>query len=632
MRFFHPSFGNTCVLPKSTLISDSADLHRFLEGIFDQDFYELVERPNTKWRIVHITNIAFYVNKLSDAPIGRKVELPAYIVNNSGITALNTDDDFCFFRCLSVFRGSDKHDCELDTKQLFQCYIHHFDIDPSSFDGVKLFDFVEIEDLFQINIVVYSLNETSAQLVHRSREVYKDTMKLNLYENHFSLIHDFEKYCNVYRCVKCDQLWYQNMNYLQHIKHCTVKVTQHYPGGVYRNPKTVFEKLQDIGIHIDPKDRFYPYTTVYDFECYFDCQGLPNDTDLLHFQARHEPLGVSVASTVPGHEEPVCFINEGSSGTLIEKFLNYLDRIAKSAFKILQEKFSCVFDDLEKSSNTNSNKIKEEFTQYLQELIILGFNSGSYDLNLIKKQLIEQLADKIKFVIRRSNHYLCIKTPNFKFLGIKNHLAPGFSYRKFLKAYGCDDSKFFFPYEWLDNLSKLETTQIPPHEAFFSHLTQSNISLDEYNLVCDTWKQKNWSTVRDLLIYYNNLDVAPFVQAVENLLNNYKSQNLHLFMQAFSVSGIAKIIMFKEVDSDVFFPLIPKKRKDLDQMFRDQLCGGVSQVFTRKAIKDVTKIRPHQIENPHTCKTVQGLDASALYLYVIYLWYVRIIFYQNFIL
>ena len=440
-------------------------------------------------------------------------------------------------------------------------------------------------------------------------------MKLNLYENHFSLIHDFEKYCNVCRCVKCDQLWYQNHNYLQHIKHCMGKVTQHYPEGVYRYPKTVFEKLQNIGIYIDSKDRFYPYTTVYDFECFFDGQGLPDDTDLLHFQARHEALSVNVASTVLGYEEPVCFINEGSSDILIEKFLNYLDRIAKAAFEILPEKFSGVFDDLEKSSNANSNKIKEEFTQYLQELIILGFNSGSYDLNLIKKQLIEQLADKIDLVIRRSNHYLCIKTPNFKFLDIKNYLAPGFSYRKFLKAYGCDDSKFFFPYEWLDNLSKLETTQIPPHEAFFSHLTQSNISLDEYNLVRDTWKQKNWSTVRDLLIYYNNLDVSPFVQAVENFVKNYKSQNLDLFKQAFSVSGIAEIIMFQEIDSDVFFPLIPKTHKDLHQTFRDQLCGGVSQVFTRKAIKDVTKVRSHQIENPHTCKAVQGADASALYLY-----------------
>ena len=72
------------------------------------------------------------------------------------------------------------------------------------------------------------------------------------------------------------------------------KVTQRYPEGVYRNPKTVFEKLQNIGIYIDSKIRFYPYTTVYDFECFFDGQDLPDDTDLLHFQARHEAFSVNV--------------------------------------------------------------------------------------------------------------------------------------------------------------------------------------------------------------------------------------------------------------------------------------------------------------------------------------------------
>ena len=59
------------------------------------------------------------------------------------------------------------------------------------------------------------------------------------------------------------------------------------------------------------------------FECLFDGQGLPNDTDLLHFQTSHEPLSASVASTVPEYEKPVCFINEGSFDILIEKFLNY---------------------------------------------------------------------------------------------------------------------------------------------------------------------------------------------------------------------------------------------------------------------------------------------------------------------
>ena len=74
----------------------------FFRRVFDQDFYELVERFKTKWHIVDITNIVFYENKLLVTPIGQEVDLPVYIVNNSGITALNTDDNFCFFRCLSA--------------------------------------------------------------------------------------------------------------------------------------------------------------------------------------------------------------------------------------------------------------------------------------------------------------------------------------------------------------------------------------------------------------------------------------------------------------------------------------------------------------------------------------------------
>ena len=93
-------------------------------------------------------------------------------------------------------------------------------------------------------------------------------------------------------------------------------------------------------------------------KCLFDGQGLPNNTDLLHFQARHEPLGVSVASTVPEYKKSVCFINEGSSDILIEKFLNYLDRIAKPAFESLHEKFSGVFDDLKKAPMLTVTRLK----------------------------------------------------------------------------------------------------------------------------------------------------------------------------------------------------------------------------------------------------------------------------------
>ena len=78
--------------------------------------------------------------------------------------------------------------------------------------------------------------------------------------------------------------------------------------------------------------------------------------------------------------------------------------------------------------------------------------------------------------------YLCIKASTLRFLDIKHFLAPSFSYRKFLIAYGSELEKFYFSYEFVDSLEKLES-DLPNHQAFYSSLTKSNITTEEYALV-----------------------------------------------------------------------------------------------------------------------------------------------------
>ena len=42
-------------------------------------------------------------------------------------------------------------------------------------------------------------------------------------------------------------------------------------------------------------------------------------------------------------------------------------------------------------------------------------------------------------------------------------------------------------------------------------LHQSNISNEEYALIVETWQKEGWTSIKDLFIYYNLLDVAPFI-------------------------------------------------------------------------------------------------------------------------
>ena len=129
--------------------------------------------------------------------------------------------------------------------------------------------------------------------------------------------------------------------------------------------------------------------------------------------------------------------------------------------------------------------------------------------------------------------------------------------------------------------------------------------------------EKGWSSLREMLIYYNLLDCVPFVQAVENLLQPYLEQGLDIFKTSFSVSGVAKLQMMKKIQKNAFFCLFPKRHGDLYKTLRSQLTGGLSLIFCRLAISGETKIRSHEIENPETVQKVLGLDASSLYLHAI---------------
>ena len=98
--------------------------------------------------------------------------------------------------------------------------------------------------------------------------------------------------------------------------------------------------------------------------------------------------------------------------------------------------------------------------------------------------------EKIDLVIKKANTCLCLKTAKLRFLDIQNYISPGFRNRSFLLAYGCTAEKFFFPYRFIRDLKALEHPSVPPYEAFFSEITNSNISLSEYEFVKKIWKEK----------------------------------------------------------------------------------------------------------------------------------------------
>ena len=90
-------------------------------------------------------------------------------------------------------------------------------------------------------------------------------------------------------------------------------------------------------------------------------------------------------------------------------------------------------DEVAGKNRTNPfKKLSDQLFSWLQQLPVIEFNSGKYDLNMIKR-------------------FMCFSTNKVRFLDVTNILALGVSYEKYLKAYGCSVQKGHFPYEYIDN-------------------------------------------------------------------------------------------------------------------------------------------------------------------------------------
>ena len=87
--------------------------------------------------------------------------------------------------------------------------------------------------------------------------------------------------------------------------------------------------------------------------------------------------------------------------------VDYMEKLSDAAYAILQERYEYVFDALAISPNCRSEKLLKEFNAFIRELPILGYNSSKYDLPLIQTILISELVEKIDFVIKKANTYLC---------------------------------------------------------------------------------------------------------------------------------------------------------------------------------------------------------------------------------
>ena len=123
-------------------------------------------------------------------------------------------------------------------------------------------------------------------------------------------------------------------------------------------------------------------------------------------------------------------------------------------------------------------------------------------------------------------------------------------------------------------------------------------------------------TFGDWLEYYNNLDVAPFLEALQKMKEFYTNLGVDIFKDAVSLPAVSKqYILRKTLKRRRGYtpPELYPPNKEAYAMLKAAVVGGPSLVFTRKHVAGETRIRSHQCEDARLAKRILGYDANSLY-------------------
>ena len=583
---------------------------------------------------------SFYCT-LTNFPLGcTNIVLPEFLNKRRGLRFLVSNpqtrevfnDNLCLFRCLAVHRNVQNIERSVEIYSHQWCQFKQ--IANDLFGGVSLDDLPELEKFFQINMYIFHLDEDiKATTLYASADTYQDTLYMNAWDRHLMLVTNLRVFCKKFVCDKCIYMCNRLKNLKRHVNTCTGSITKlQFPGKYYKVTKSIFTSLEEYNIKVD--DPFYSYFAVYDYEA------LLKPVHNKQWVSEHKAISVSVCSNVPGFTTPQCFVHKNLA-ELLKLKIDYLEKIQGTAEILTALKWEHVNEQIDNlivvQEKQEINQVKDlkqaqsDFNDYISVLPVIGYNSSKYDLNLVKRKLAHRLNLGISgFIIKKQNAYTCISTQKFKFIDANNFVAPGTSYDKFLKSYHCSQMKTYFPYEWFDDEAKLTHTSLPPYDAFYSKLKGHNTLEAEYNAykgdgpipmtghekyiqLHEIWRENNMTTFRDWVIYYNNLDVEPFVEALEKMRRFYMNKQIDVFKQTISVPGIARILLFRSArEANASFSIFDNKNKDLYHTIKKNIVGGPSIIFHRHQKAGKSKIR-----NEKTCQKIVGYDCNALYLWAL---------------
>ena len=170
--------------------------------------------------------------------------------------------------------------------------------------------------------------------------------------------------------------------------------------------------------------------------------------------------------------------------------------------------------------------------------------------------------------------------------------------------------KGVYPYEWLDSVDKLNETQLPSKDAFYSKLNGQGIRKRDYKHAQNVWNTFNMKSMRDYHNLYNKTDVLLLADVFENFRKvckeNYKLDPCWYY----TAPGLAWDACLKLTKIKLELLTDP----DMLLMFEKGVRGGVSMISNRHGQAN-NKYMGKRFDETKPSKYISYLDANNLYGY-----------------
>ena len=221
---------------------------------------------------------------------------------------------------------------------------------------------------------------------------------------------------------------------------------------------------------------------------------------------------------------------------------------------------------------------------------------------------IQIMKDWYKLVFLDSYRFLSSPLENVVLSIPKEQLKITKEEFKDIKQFNLISQKGVYPYEYIDSIERLHETRLPDKDKFNSTLTNSKISVENYERAKEVWNVFNCKTLLDYHNLYLKADVLLLADAFENLrkvmLDNHKIDPCY----SYSAPGLTWQAGLKY--TGIKLELLTDN--EMFQMIESGIRGGFSGVLGKRYVKANNKyLEDYDKNKPNTY--LMYLDCNNLY-------------------